>query len=134
MVNELKQLIKQHKKIEIEIKHLTKLRLNDRTSTSWEKLRQLKKEKLNLKEKISDIKNYFLMKERRTRSIIKTLTWRVTASLDTFLISWIITGSYILGGSIAGVEILTKMFLYYFHERIWNKLTWGRNENTKRFI
>jgi|TARA_B100000073_G_C23355522_1_gene420661 uncharacterized protein YdcH (DUF465 family) len=57
MVNELKQLIKQHKKIEVEIKHLTKLRLNDRTSTSWEKLRQLKKEKLNLKEKISDIKN-----------------------------------------------------------------------------
>lgn len=57
MVNELKQLIKQHKKIEVEIKHLTKLRLNDRTSNSWEKLRQLKKEKLNLKEKISDIKN-----------------------------------------------------------------------------
>ena len=52
------------------------------------------------------------MRERRTRSIIKTLTWRVTASLDTFLISWIITSSYILGGSIAGVEIITKMFLY----------------------
>ncbi|WP_428080330.1 hypothetical protein [Candidatus Pelagibacter sp.] len=57
MVNELKQLIKQHKKIEIEIKHLTKLRLNDRTSASWERLRELKKEKLNLKGKISEIKN-----------------------------------------------------------------------------
>ena len=76
------------------------------------------------------------MRERRTRSIIKTLTWRITASLDTFLISWIITGSYILGGSIAGVEILTKMFLYYFHERIWNKLNWGKNgyENNRRLL
>ena len=43
MVNELKQLIKQHKKIEIEIKHLTKLRLNDRTSASWERKREIKK-------------------------------------------------------------------------------------------
>ncbi len=76
------------------------------------------------------------MSDKKTRSIIKTLTWRVTASLDTFLISWIITGSYILGGSIAGVEILTKMFLYYFHERIWNKLTWGTkgNENSRRLL
>lgn len=74
------------------------------------------------------------MRERRTRSIIKTLTWRVTASLDTFLISWIITSSYILGGSIAGVEIITKMFLYYFHERLWNKLDWGRNENFRGFF
>lgn len=57
LMKELKQLIKKHKKIEIEIKHLTKLRLNDRSSASWERLRELKKEKLNLKEKISQIKN-----------------------------------------------------------------------------
>lgn len=57
LMKELKKLIKKHKKIEIEIKHLTKLRLNDRSSASWERLRQLKKEKLNLKEKISQIKN-----------------------------------------------------------------------------
>lgn len=66
------------------------------------------------------------MRDQRKRSLIKTLTWRVTASLDTFLISWIITGSYMLGGSIAGIEIITKMFLYYGHERIWNKFNIGR--------
>ncbi len=56
-MKELKELIKKHKKIEIEIKHLTKLRLNDRSSASWGRLRELKKEKLNLKEKISKIKD-----------------------------------------------------------------------------
>ena len=56
-MKELKEFIKKHKKIEIEIKHLTKLRLNDRSSASWERLRELKKEKLNLKEKISKIKD-----------------------------------------------------------------------------
>ena len=52
-MKELKELIKKHKKIEVEIKHLTKLRLNDRSSSSWEELRKLKKEKLLIKEKIN---------------------------------------------------------------------------------
>jgi len=56
-LKELKELIKKHKKIEVEIKHLTKLRLNDRSSSSWEELRKLKKEKLLIKEKINNIKN-----------------------------------------------------------------------------
>lgn len=55
-MNELKHLIKEHKKIEHQIKHFTKLRLNDRTSDSWEKLRKLKKEKLKLKTLISEYK------------------------------------------------------------------------------
>mgnify|MGYP001043600726 FL=1 len=49
-----KELIKKHKKIEVEISHLTKLRLNDRAFSSWEKLRSLKKEKLKLKEIVSN--------------------------------------------------------------------------------
>jgi len=52
-MKEFKELIKKHKKIELEIKHLTKLRMNDRTFSSWEKLRKLKKEKLKLKEIVS---------------------------------------------------------------------------------
>ena len=49
-MKDFKDLIKKHKKIEVEIKHLTKLRMNDRAFSSWEKLRKLKKEKLKLKE------------------------------------------------------------------------------------
>jgi uncharacterized protein YdcH (DUF465 family) len=53
LMSDLKDLIKQHKKVEVQIEKITKLRLNDRTSGSWTDLRTLKKEKLKLKEKIS---------------------------------------------------------------------------------
>ena len=53
-MNPYKDLVKKHKKIELEIDHLTKLRLNDRAFSSWEKLRTLKKEKLKLKEIVSN--------------------------------------------------------------------------------
>ena len=52
-MSELKDLIKKHKKIEVEIKKITKLRLNDRATGSWIELRKLKKEKLKLKDKIN---------------------------------------------------------------------------------
>ena len=66
------------------------------------------------------------MEEHKKRSILKTLTWRITDSLGTFVIVWIITGDWNMGGSIAGIEVITKMFFYYFHERIWNKIKWGK--------
>lgn len=45
----------------------------------------------------------------------------MVASLDTFVLSWLITGSVTAGASIASLEVLTKMFLYYAHERQWEK-------------
>tara|TARA_B110000858_G_scaffold169403_1_gene198513 strand:- start:32 stop:214 length:183 start_codon:yes stop_codon:yes gene_type:complete len=59
-MNDFKDLTKKHKKIEVEIKHLTKLRMNDRTFSSWEQLRKLKKEKLKLKEIVSNFKIKFI--------------------------------------------------------------------------
>ena len=61
----------------------------------------------------------------RKRSLAKTLTWRVTATFDTFLISLFITGSIAWASSIASIEVLTKMFLYYGHERLWDRFGWG---------
>lgn len=61
----------------------------------------------------------------RKRSLAKTLTWRVTATFDTFLISLFITGSFAWASSIASIEVLTKMFLYYGHERLWSRFNWG---------
>ena len=52
-------------------------------------------------------------KIERKRHLAKTLTWRVLATTDTFLIAWFITGKFDLAAGIAGIEILTKMFLYY---------------------
>ena len=54
-------------------------------------------------------------------SVCKTCTWRVVASADTFLLSWLITGNITMGASIASLEVLTKMFLYYAHERQWER-------------
>ncbi|MGB5949234.1 MAG: DUF2061 domain-containing protein [Parvibaculum sp.] len=53
------------------------------------------------------------------RSLLKTLSWRTTASIDTFLIAWFVTGAPLAGGAIALGEILTKLVWYYLHERIW---------------
>ena len=52
--------------------------------------------------------------QQTKRSILKTITWRITASLDTFIIAWIITGDWKMGGSIAGIEVITKYFFITF--------------------
>jgi len=64
--------------------------------------------------------------EKPLRSIVKSVSWRVIGTLDTILISWIITGKLTLAFSIGAVELFTKMILYFFHERLWNKINWGK--------
>jgi hypothetical protein len=66
------------------------------------------------------------MKVTKTRSFIKAVTWRLTGTLDTFILSYIITGKTKLALTISGMEIFTKIFLYYLHERVWNHVQWGR--------
>lgn len=57
------------------------------------------------------------------RHIAKTLTWRIVGTLDTMIISGVITGSWELGLAIGGVEVFTKMILYFVHERVWYKFS-----------
>ncbi|MGB3144155.1 MAG: DUF2061 domain-containing protein [Maribacter sp.] len=64
--------------------------------------------------------------EKPMRSIVKSISWRMIGTLDTILISWIVTGQVKLALSIGVVELFTKMLLYFFHERIWNKINWGK--------
>ena len=56
--------------------------------------------------------------ELKKRTLVKTMTWRITASLTTFLIAWILTGDLLIGVSIGSIEVIAKIFLYYYHERI----------------
>lgn len=65
-------------------------------------------------------------KEGVKRSLVKTISWRVIGTMDTVLISWIVTGTLTLAFSIGLIELVTKMVLYYFHERTWNFIPWGR--------
>lgn len=64
--------------------------------------------------------------ERPIRSIAKALSWRVVGTLDTLLISYLLTGKIAIAASIATIDFLTKMVLYFFHERAWNLVHWGK--------
>jgi len=64
--------------------------------------------------------------ETKRRSVVKALTWRVIASLDTTVIAYFVTGDITKAISIGGFEIITKMVIYFFHERAWNGIKWGK--------
>ena len=70
------------------------------------------------------------------RSVIKTVTWRILASIDTFIIAWIITQDPWAGASIAAIEIVTKIGFYYLHERAWSHINLGAmsHPNSPAFI
>lgn len=57
------------------------------------------------------------------RHILKTISWRILGTLDTIIISWIITGSVEWGLAIGGIEVITKMVLYFLHERAWYRFS-----------
>jgi uncharacterized membrane protein len=62
----------------------------------------------------------------RSRSLVKAISWRLIGTADTFLIAWLITKEPVTAGAIASFEVVTKTILYYFHERGWNYVKWGR--------
>ena len=59
----------------------------------------------------------------RKRHILKTVSWRIIGTVDTIVLSGFITGSWKFGLAIGGVEVITKMVFYYFHERAWYKFS-----------
>lgn len=63
--------------------------------------------------------------ESRKRHLAKTFTWRFLGTMDTMIIAWVISGDPMTGLSIGFAEVITKMVLYYFHERIWYKANYG---------
>ncbi|MGE5393095.1 MAG: DUF2061 domain-containing protein [Candidatus Saccharibacteria bacterium] len=70
------------------------------------------------------------MAEKSYRSIIKSISWRTVGTIDTMVISYFITGKLSLAISIGSVEVFTKMALYFFHERTWNRISFGRVKET----
>ena len=66
------------------------------------------------------------MKEKAYRSVLKTISWRTVGTLDTVIIAYFITDDLTMAASIGSIELFTKMFLYYFHERAWNKMPIGK--------
>lgn len=67
------------------------------------------------------------------RHLLKTITWRILGTLDTMTLAWIITGNPLTGLKIGLAEVITKMFLYFFHEKVWYRVDYGlesRNINS----
>lgn len=75
------------------------------------------------------------MADSRKRHLAKTLTWRIVGTIDTMILAWVISGNPMTGFKIGAAEVVTKMILYYFHERTWYRINFGldrRNERKRR--
>lgn len=59
------------------------------------------------------------------RHLAKAITWRIIASLTTFLIGWAVTGDLDFGMTIGAADVVIKIALYYFHERLWYHSKFG---------
>ena len=62
------------------------------------------------------------------RSLLKTVTWRIIGSIDTAVITYFITGNWKFGLAVGSIEVMSKMILYYIHERVWQRIKWGKDE------
>jgi uncharacterized membrane protein len=69
--------------------------------------------------------NLFRGREGHARSFIKAISWRMVGTIDTFVISFFVTGKVSIAGSIASIEIITKILIFYLHERVWAMVPWG---------
>lgn len=67
--------------------------------------------------------------EKHSRSMVKAVSWRAVGSIDTFTLSWLFTSNVKAAGAIASTEVVTKILLYYFHERAWSRISWGVKPN-----
>jgi uncharacterized membrane protein len=66
-----------------------------------------------------DIIDVSSLEDKPVKSALKAVTWRIVGTIDTMIISYIITGKITVALSIGSIEVFTKMILYYFHERLW---------------
>ncbi|MGY5351633.1 DUF2061 domain-containing protein [Wenyingzhuangia sp. IMCC45533] len=82
-------------------------------------------------EKIIENKSDASFKESRSsetpiRSVVKAVSWRVVGTVDTLIVSWFVVQDAKTASAIASIDFVTKMILYFFHERAWNAIKWGK--------
>ncbi len=74
------------------------------------------------------VERCFLM-EKNVRSLAKSVTWRVVATLTTILLVYLFTGNVVLSTSVGALEFMVKAVIYYIHERVWNMSNFGREKS-----
>ena len=86
----------------------------------------LGRRRVNEVQSVTDARMHLLRgREGHGRSFMKAVSWRTVGTIDTFIISFFVTGKVTLAGSIAAVEVVTKIMIYYLHERVWAAVPWG---------
>lgn len=73
----------------------------------------------------TDLSKFSWLGSSQSRHIAKTITWRVVGTIDTMLLAWWISGNPMIGLKVGLAEVLTKMILYYLHERLWYRINFG---------
>ncbi|MFQ6070966.1 MAG: DUF2061 domain-containing protein [Candidatus Aminicenantales bacterium] len=74
-------------------------------------------------------KTLYVSSEKRKRTVLKTISWRVVATLTTMTIVFAFTGEIVLSLGVGFVEVIAKMLLYYLHERVWHMVSWGTEKH-----
>ena len=72
--------------------------------------------------------------EKHSRTIIKTISWRVLLTMSHFVNGFIVTGSLVMAMKIAGWSLVINSALYWVHERIWNWFQWNKRPDNNRFF
>ncbi|WP_179333453.1 DUF2061 domain-containing protein [Winogradskyella costae] len=72
------------------------------------------------------------IKSSNKRHILKTFSWRGVGTLDTIILGWIVTGNPLVGLKIGGAEVVTKMLLYFGHEKLWYRINFGLDRRNER--
>jgi uncharacterized membrane protein len=67
-----------------------------------------------------------LKMEKRLRSILKAVSWRIVATLTTIVLAFVLTGNLVVSASLGALEVTVKIVVYYLHERLWNLTSFGR--------
>ncbi len=71
-----------------------------------------------------------IFNESPVRSLAKTVSWRILATVTTALLVLVFTGRWAVAMAIGGIEVVAKVVLYFFHERLWDHINWGRKTFT----
>lgn len=71
-------------------------------------------------------------KDSNAKSLLKSISWRIVGTIDTVIISFFITGEFVMAISIGSVEVFSKIILYYFHERVWESAPKLKPDDTQK--
>jgi uncharacterized membrane protein len=91
-------------------------------------VRGVRKEHVRLHPLVKFVRRWFASaSESSLRSLFKAVSWRVWGSIDTTVLAFLFTGNIKLSAAIGGTEVMTKIALYYLHERLWTRVGFGKN-------